>query len=215
MLKRAHFLAAGILAVVIIIGVVMSVSAAGGWIQIMVSMSPINVVVNGEEKTPPDDMKPMNYNGRVFVALRFVAEALGKDVNWDDDTKTVIIEDNEFVFFASSEYHAIQRLSWQFFRACLSDDTQTMKSLSTEDLEIDITLNIFNNLGSFMVKNIFPHKEDEHVDIRDLTSENVDSYEYIVSCEFYEKGDDSFTYLVTSVAKIDGEWKVTLYGFDK
>ena len=40
-------------------------------------------------------MKPLNYNGRIYVPLRFAAEALHKSVNWDANTKTVYIDDSE------------------------------------------------------------------------------------------------------------------------
>lgn len=50
---------------------------------------PIRLVVNGREvKT---DVPPQVVNGRVLVPLRFIAEALGAEVGWDDKTRTVIV----------------------------------------------------------------------------------------------------------------------------
>lgn len=37
------------------------------------------------------DVAPQIFGGRTFVPLRFVAEALGADVHWDDPTRTVIV----------------------------------------------------------------------------------------------------------------------------
>lgn len=51
------------------------------------------IVVNNEEKTPPEDMKPFVYEGRTYMSLRYISEALGKDVNWDEATGTITIDD--------------------------------------------------------------------------------------------------------------------------
>ena len=41
------------------------------------------------------DVAPFAVSGRTLVPVRFVAEALGKDVDWDNVTKTVIIKDKD------------------------------------------------------------------------------------------------------------------------
>ncbi len=51
--------------------------------------NPIRLIVNGTEV--PSDPAPQMIGGRVFVPVRFVAEALGAKVEWDDKTKTVNI----------------------------------------------------------------------------------------------------------------------------
>lgn len=61
--------------------------------QIEVIYNDIKIVVDGAEKTPPADMKPFVYNGRTYVSLRFVGEALGKTVEWDRVKNKVIIGD--------------------------------------------------------------------------------------------------------------------------
>ena len=50
-----------------------------------------HILIKDVEKMPPDDMKPFVYNGRTYVALRYVSEALGQNVTWDDKTGTVSI----------------------------------------------------------------------------------------------------------------------------
>ncbi len=59
------------------------------------------VVINGEDKSDfPEDMKPLNYNGRVYVPLRYVGEALNMDVNWVESEKTILLDnkiDQKFV----------------------------------------------------------------------------------------------------------------------
>jgi hypothetical protein len=48
------------------------------------------VVVNGENKTL--DARPQVIAGTTYVPLRFVSEALGAEVAWDNATRTVTIE---------------------------------------------------------------------------------------------------------------------------
>lgn len=59
------------------------------------------VIVNGIEKSDFNDTPPFNYNGRIYVPLRYISEALGKSVGWDEDNKAVYIDDeyiDEFEF---------------------------------------------------------------------------------------------------------------------
>jgi len=46
--------------------------------------------VNGAVKVL--DVPPFIYSGRTYVPLRFVSEALGKEVRWDDQNRVVYIE---------------------------------------------------------------------------------------------------------------------------
>lgn len=48
--------------------------------------------VNG--KKAKTDTAPIVYQDRTLVPIRVIAETLGKDVNWDNKTKTVIITEN-------------------------------------------------------------------------------------------------------------------------
>jgi len=51
--------------------------------------NPIRLIVNGKEV--PCDPPPQMIGGRVFVPVRFVAEALGAKVDWDETKNAVII----------------------------------------------------------------------------------------------------------------------------
>jgi len=56
----------------------------------------IKFTLNGEAWTPMDNgqaMAPIIYNGRTYLPVRAVGEALGIKVNWDDATRTVILGD--------------------------------------------------------------------------------------------------------------------------
>jgi len=57
--------------------------------QVTLANQPIKLSVNGEEINT--DILPQIINGRVMVPARWVAEALGAKVHWDEKTKTVEI----------------------------------------------------------------------------------------------------------------------------
>lgn len=66
-------------------------------------MNWVKYKINGEEKALPSGYTTLNYQGHTYVPTRFIADQLGADVKWDDQTKTVTIEkpvnntDNEVV----------------------------------------------------------------------------------------------------------------------
>lgn len=81
------------LVVGIMIGVILSscipVLAENGIKTISVLYNNIKITVNGKEvKT---NVEPFQYNGNTFVPVRFVSEALGANVKWNNETKTVEI----------------------------------------------------------------------------------------------------------------------------
>ncbi|MCR4427817.1 MAG: copper amine oxidase N-terminal domain-containing protein, partial [Caldiserica bacterium] len=57
--------------------------------EIQVFFRDIQIWVDGEMVLP--DTEPFIYQDRVFVPIRFIAEALGKEVTWDDSGNRVII----------------------------------------------------------------------------------------------------------------------------
>jgi len=61
--------------------------------KINVSYDNIKIIINGQEKLPPNDMLPFIFNGRVFVSLRYVGESFNKNMKWDGENKTIMIND--------------------------------------------------------------------------------------------------------------------------
>lgn len=52
------------------------------------------IIIDGVDKSnTPEDSKPFIYNGRTYVPLRYIGEAMGKKVLWDGDTKSIYIND--------------------------------------------------------------------------------------------------------------------------
>ncbi|NOU97061.1 peptidylprolyl isomerase [Paenibacillus sp. LMG 31456] len=72
------------------IGVLMtgSIAYASGT-QIEVYFKNIKYMFDGQQKKPADDS--FIYNGTTYVPLRFVSEALGKEVTWDGDNDTIYV----------------------------------------------------------------------------------------------------------------------------
>lgn len=67
-----------------------SVAASNGLKSISVLYNNIKIAVNGKElKT---DSEPFIYEGRTYVPIRVVSEALGAEVDWNNKTKTVEIK---------------------------------------------------------------------------------------------------------------------------
>jgi len=58
---------------------------------IQVVFMDLKINVNGKQISL--DTEPFVYNGRTFVPVRFISEALNKEVIWNDDTKTIDIND--------------------------------------------------------------------------------------------------------------------------
>ena len=55
---------------------------------------PIKLIVNGQEIAFPD-APPQIINGRTMVPARPLAEALGAKVDWDNETRTVVVSSEE------------------------------------------------------------------------------------------------------------------------
>lgn len=67
------------------------------------------IIIDGQDKSEtPDDSKPFIYNGRTYVPLRYIGEAMGKQVSWDGNNLTIYINDdgsmNEDIYFATAGY---------------------------------------------------------------------------------------------------------------
>lgn len=66
----------------------------GIFTKIMVDYDTVkSIVINGVDKTPTGELKPFVFKDRTYVPLRYISEAMGKEVDWDGSTGTVKIED--------------------------------------------------------------------------------------------------------------------------
>ena len=54
----------------------------------IISMPTVKLKVNGKDKT----LTGFSSNGTTYAGIRQLAEALGHEVNWDHESRTVVIE---------------------------------------------------------------------------------------------------------------------------
>jgi hypothetical protein len=86
----------GFLSGVAVLSVLMSstiVYAAGGT-KIEVFFNNIKIMVDGVAKQPAKG-KPFVYEGSTYIPLRFVSDALGKEISWNEKTQTIWIGKQE------------------------------------------------------------------------------------------------------------------------
>lgn len=83
------------LALVILTGRVLTCSAASQTVDVTANGDNITISVNGT--TVKFDQAPYIANGRTMVPVRFVSEALGAQVSWDNITKTVKITTDKVI----------------------------------------------------------------------------------------------------------------------
>jgi len=105
---------------------------------------------------------------------------------------------DEREFVTSFAYQQILRSSWQFARAALSGDHDTMYRLGAPDLDVDVTMNIFDNGLEFLVLKGVRQEEDS----------------VWLSYEFSETGSDSFSYLTIEMISVNGNYLVSFYGLE-
>lgn len=55
----------------------------------------VKIEYNGEAQTLPSGYNILNYGSRSYVPLRYVSELLGADVEWDNDTRKILINMEE------------------------------------------------------------------------------------------------------------------------
>ena len=64
----------------------------------------IKILSNNIEFMPVDEqgsqVEPFIYEGTTYLPVRAVSEALGKNVSWDSETKTVMVTDNEDIEYS-------------------------------------------------------------------------------------------------------------------
>ena len=65
--------------------------------KLVIGSKTLVVTVDGVQKEVKMDVEPFISNNRTMLPIRFVAEALGFKVEWDDPTRTVILTDKDTV----------------------------------------------------------------------------------------------------------------------
>ncbi len=72
-----------------------SVFAITGAVQKTLEYNDIKITLNGQEISPTDAngayVEPFTIDGTTYLPVRAIGNALGLSVNWDDETKTVVL----------------------------------------------------------------------------------------------------------------------------
>ena len=63
-------------------------------LELMIGVSTIDREINGVDTKIKMDVAPYIRNGRTMIPIRYVAEALGFEVEWNRSTRTVVLKDN-------------------------------------------------------------------------------------------------------------------------
>jgi len=103
--------------------------------------SPIRLIVNGREISP--DVAPQLADGRTLVPIRWVAEALGADVQWDAKNRLVTINQppdiwDDAVTIDAMRWVEVRSLLSRFYLARDWQDEASWKQVVTEDINIPL-----------------------------------------------------------------------------
>lgn len=147
----------------------------------------IKIVVDGQQITPDDGsgnkVEPFIYNGTTYLPVRAVANAFGKEADWDGSTNTVILGAKSFDWLDQIGYanyddsHAPHsQISAIPSNTSATDGMKYSRGLEfylsernpwkyddgTEDCYIDVTYNINNNYKSLSgtLCTLAPEKSD-------------------------------------------------------
>lgn len=88
-MQRAKDLVTGAIISALVVGVTPVALAKTGATNILVQYSNIKVVVDGKELSTSKE--PFIYDGTTYLPLRAVAEAVGKEVSWDNAAKVAYL----------------------------------------------------------------------------------------------------------------------------
>lgn len=89
--KRTRVMLASCLAVVLVLALAGSVVAAGGTTKSIKAIFSNIQLFDSKGQIIPSDSEPFIVNGRTFVPLRAIVEALGVNVDWDPATNNITI----------------------------------------------------------------------------------------------------------------------------
>lgn len=94
-MKNITSFAAGVMAAGIVMAGTFAVGAAAREQNIKAEFADIKIVMDGTAITPKDangnTVEPFIWNGTTYLPVRAVGSAIGKEVSWDSNTKTVYL----------------------------------------------------------------------------------------------------------------------------
>jgi len=144
-----------LLLLALMLGMAMSAEATVATKPITVDYTDIMIFVNGNTISLQPDEEPFIYNGRTFVPIRFVSEALNQTVEWIDWIKAV-------------------KITGAADASSLAEKDQEIAALKTQITSLQNRIDYLED-----------DYEDEDVDeeLSDLEDELLDDYEYLEDVE--------------------------------
>lgn len=123
------------------------VLASARLVNIKVAYDNIKVVVDGKEvqfgvDSTGKKIEPFIYNGTTYLPIRAVGEALGKQVQWDQNTKTAFLGDGQVITGESQKVLTEVMPPFTKSRVTVTTKNDTRN-------EIDLAGKIYNNGISF------------------------------------------------------------------
>ena len=79
-----------LLSIILVLGIMMSMCTF-----VSAETDKVTVTLDGTEVTFPDAQPFVDVRDRTLVPIRFVSEAMGAKVDWENDTRTVVIQKDE------------------------------------------------------------------------------------------------------------------------
>lgn len=205
---------------VFIVAVLVCALGAAAW-----ATEPVKLVVNGQEIKP--DVSPQIIGGRTMVPVRWIAEALGANVEWDAQTKTVIITTNNSENPENVDLKAVEKL--------VADFGKTLKNVSLTAPEDVAAKSIKENYAAYVAPALLTKWQSdpanapgrltsspwpERIDI--TYAEKLSDVKYQVQGEIIEMtsvemangGYAAKRPVVLAVEKADGKWVITAVKLD-
>ena len=123
-----------------------TVTAKRGDLEISLKLGEKKVTVTeaGETRTVETDAAAYAANSRTYVPVRVVAEAAGCNVGWDNDDRTVLIDDVDALLAANTETYTIMEKYVEYGKSLSSDNVamkgdvaMTMAMAEVADVKVD------------------------------------------------------------------------------
>lgn len=162
---------------------------------ISVTYAPLNYVFDDVVYVPPEGEEGFLYNDRTYLPLRFVSYTLGKDVDWDGNTYSVIVtEPDEDALQDIEAYKETHRMTIEkMFEA--EDRRRFNKDIRVA--EVDLTYLFFG--------------EEKFLDVEDGMTAFIIEGRTFVPLRFMAESlgqtidYDSKTYTITTISTSDGD----------
>jgi len=128
----------------------------------------INVVVNGVVQHFADDMQPFIVDGRTFLSVRGIADALELDVYWDGETSTVYIGER-IVQLDMGRTHlnvALGNSIWQFDPAVSTDSGTNLAARQIFNTLVNLDYDTMEPIPSLAIAWHMPDAQTVEMELR-------------------------------------------------